>query len=94
MGWLCSPKKALHSLSINGCIDFCCHDQLSQRENEVSVLGGQLRAELEKMQEDAGLKEVTQLLQHANTDIVRTSCVHARMLQSYTPKYLDSEFPH
>lgn len=52
---------------------FCWHDQLSQRENEVSALSGQLSSELEKMQEDAGRKEeMTQLLQHANDDIVRT----------------------
>ena len=55
------------------CCTFCWHDQLSQRENEVSALSGQLSSELEKMQEDAGRKEeMTQLLQHANNDIVRT----------------------
>ena len=52
-----------------------CTDQVSKQEDEAAALGAQLQAqnsELQAMKQDTALREeMTHLLQHANTDIVR-----------------------
>ena len=70
-----------------------CTDQVSKQEDEAAALGARLQAqssELQAMEQDTALREeMTQLLQHANTDIVRPpagrKCMH---LVRLTPRSL------